>query len=82
MNHEPVKALEINTSMLFNLYFAKNTILTHFFFYFLIVVLYVSIPAVIAQIFNPIAELAILIGISRKETKPEIEIHPEANCRR
>ena len=34
------------------------------------------IPAVTAQIFNPIAELVISIGIPTKETKAEIEIHP------
>ena len=38
--------------------------------YFLIV------PAVIAQTFNPIAELVILIGIPIKEAKAEIEIDP------
>ena len=34
------------------------------------------IPAVIAQIFNPIAELVIPIGIPIKGAKTEIEIHP------
>ena len=81
MNHESVEALEINTSMLLNLFFAKNIILT-FFFYFLIVALCVLIPAVMAQIVNPIAELPIDIGIPSKEAKAEIEIHPETNCRR
>ena len=33
------------------------------------------IPAAIAQIFNPIAELLIPIGIPSKEAKAEIEIH-------
>ena len=33
-------------------------------------------PAAIAQIFNPIAELVIPIGMSSKEAKAEIEIHP------
>ena len=37
---------------------------------------YFLIPAVIAQIFNPIAELVISIGIPIKEAKAEIEIHP------
>ena len=82
MNHESVEALEINTSMLLNLFFAKNIILTCFFFYFLIVALCVLIPAVMAQIVNPIAELPINIGIPSKEAKAEIEIHPETNCRR
>ena len=60
--------------MLFNLDFANNTILLYFFF--LIINLYFLIPAVIAQIFNPIAELVIPIGIPTKEAKAEIEIHP------
>ena len=61
--------------MLFNLGFASNTILSCFFFLFLFVDLYFLIPAVIAQIFNPIAELVIPIGLPRKETKAEIEIN-------
>ena len=55
--------------MLFNLDFANNTILSCFFFFTLI-------SAVIAQIFNPIAELLTLIGILIKEAKAEIEKHP------
>ena len=66
---------KIKTSMLFNLNFAHNTILSCFFF-FLIIDLYFSIPAVIAQIFNPIAELVIPIGIPTKEAKAEMETHP------
>ena len=38
--------------------------------------LYFLIPAVITQIFNPIVELVIRIGIPIKEAKAEIEIHP------
>ena len=53
-----MKALEMKTSMLFNLVFAYNTILC-FFFFFLIIDLYFLIPAVTAQIFNPIAKLII-----------------------
>ena len=41
----------------------NNTILPCFFFFFLIIDLYFLIPAIIAQIFNPIAELAIPTGI-------------------
>ena len=33
-------------------------------------------PAAIAQIFNPIAELVIPIGIPSKETKTEIKTQP------
>ena len=59
------KALEINTSMLFDLDFAINTILSYF-----------LIPVVIAQSFYPIADLVIPIGIPSNEAKAEIEIHP------
>ena len=45
-------------------------------FFFIIIDLYFLIAAVIAQIFNPIAELVILIGIQTKEAKAEFEIHP------
>ena len=65
--------------MLFNLDFANNTIFTIlscFFFFFLIIDLYFLIPAVITQIFNPIVELAIPIGIPTKEAKAEMETHP------
>ena len=61
--------------MLINLDFANNTILSCFFFFFLIIDLYFLISAVIAQIFNLIAELVIPTGIPVKETKGEIEIH-------
>ena len=44
--------------------FANNTILSCF-----------LIPAAIAQIFNPIVELVIPIGISSKEAKTGIQIH-------
>ena len=62
--------------MLFNLDFANNTILSCFFFFFLIIDLYFLIPAVIAQIFNPIAELVIPKGIQSIEVKAETEMHP------
>ena len=57
------------TSMLFNLDFANKTILSWFFFIFIIIGLYFLVPAVIAQIFNPIAELLIPIGMPIKEEK-------------
>ena len=71
-----IKALVIKNSMLFNVDFAKNTILSGLFFFLLIIDLYFLIPAVIAQIFNHIAELVIPIGIPSKEAKSEIEIYP------
>ena len=66
---ESIKVLEIKSSMLFNLDFANNTILSCFFFFFLIIDLYFLTPAVIAQIFNPIAGLVIPIEIPTKEAK-------------
>ena len=63
--------------MLFNLDFANYTLLSCFMLlFFLIIDLYVLIPAAIAQIFNRIAELINLIGIPSKEVKAETEIHP------
>ena len=62
--------------MLFSLDFASNTILSCFFLFFLIIDLYILIPAVVRQVFNPIVELAIPIGIPTKEAKAEMETHP------
>ena len=70
-----IKVLEIKTSILFNLDFANNTILSIYFFFFLIINLYFLIPAVIAQIFNRIMELITPIAIPTKETKAEMETH-------
>ena len=44
--------------------------------FLLIIDVYFLIPAVIAQIFNPIAELVIPIGIPSKEEKGETETQP------
>ena len=60
--------------MLFNLDFANDAILSWFFF--LIIGWYFLIPAAITQSFNPIAELAIHMGIPSKVAKAEIEMHP------
>ena len=73
---ESIKALEIKTSMLFNLDFANKTILSWFFFFFLIIDLQFLIPAVTAQIFDSPVELVIPIGIPTKEAKAEMEAHP------
>ena len=56
---ETIKALEIKSSIVFNLVFANNTTLSCFFFFFLIDLCFL-IPAVIKVIFIAIAELAIL----------------------
>ena len=71
-----IKALEINTSMLFSLDFAKKYYFIMLFLFFLIIDLNFLIPAAIAQNFNPTAELVILIGIPSKEGKAEIDIYP------
>ena len=57
--------------MLFNLGFSNKTVLLCFFFFFLIIDLFFLTPTVIAQISNPIAELA----ISKQKAKPEVETH-------
>ena len=59
-----------------NLSFPNNTILSCFFFFFLIIDLYFLIPAEIAQIFNPTAELVIPTGTRTKEANAEIETQP------
>ena len=61
--------------MIFNFDFAINSMLSRFFFFFLIIDLYILNPAALAKILNPIAELAIPTGIPSKEAKAEIEIH-------
>ena len=47
-----------------------------FLFFFLIVDLYVLVPAVFEQIFNPIAKLVTPIGITTKVVKEEMETYP------
>ena len=61
--------------MLFNIVCANIIILLCFFFFFLIIDLYFLVAAVISQLFNPNAELAIPIGILTKEAKVAIETH-------
>ena len=73
---ESIKTLEIKDSILFNLDFAKSTILSCFLFFFLTNDLNFVVPAATAQIFNPIGELVIPIGISIKEAKEEMETYP------
>ena len=69
-----MKYLEIKISVLYNLVFANNTILSFFFFFFLNIGLYFLIPAIIVQILNFIAEVIVPIGIPSKEAIEEIEI--------
>ena len=71
-----IKALEIRTSIVFNLSFPNNTILSCFFFFFSIIDLYLFIPAVIAQIFNRTAELVRPTGTQTNQANAEIETQP------
>ena len=71
-----IKVLEIKTSMLFNSDFANNTILSYFFIFFLIIDFYFLILEAISQIFNPVSEFVIPVGIPTKEPKPKMEIDP------
>ena len=58
-NIESIKALEIKTSMLFNLVFTNNNTLSCFFLSSLFIDLYFLISAAITKSFNPIEVLAI-----------------------
>ena len=58
-----------------NLVFANNTILSNFFFFFLVINLHFLIPVVIPEFFIATEELIIPIGIPTKEAKPEMETH-------
>ena len=64
----------MKTVMLFNLVFPSKIILSCFFIFFLVINLYFTIPAAILKIFDPIAELAIPLGMPSKEAKVEVEI--------
>ena len=66
---ESNKDLEIKTSLLFKLDFVNSTILSCFFFFFLIIHLYFLIPAVITQISDPIAKLKFLQNYQLKKQK-------------
>ena len=55
--------------MQYKVVFANNATSSCFFFFFLIIDLYFLVLTIIAQIFNPIAELIIPSEISIKEAK-------------
>ena len=59
LKYESINAVEIRTSIVFNLFFPNNTILSCFFYIFLLIELYFLIPSVITQIFIPTEELVI-----------------------
>ena len=66
--YKSIKALEIKTSIVFNLGFSKYYFITSFRF---------LIPAVITPIFNPTAELTISTGRPINEANSGIEIQPQ-----
>ena len=68
------KALKIRASIVFNISSLNNTIFSCFFFFFAVTGF--LIPAVIAQIFIPIAELAMPAGTQTNEGNAEIETQP------
>ena len=70
---ESIKVLENKTSVLFN---SLAILFHHVSFSFISIDLYFLIVAVIAQMFNPIAEFVILIRMPIKEAKTETKIHP------
>ena len=57
--YESINAVEIRISIVFNLFFPNSTILSCFFYIFLLIELYFLIPSVITQIFIPTEELVI-----------------------
>ena len=71
-----MKDLEIRTSIVFNLSFPNNTILSCFLFFYFMIDLYFLIPAVIAQFLIPTADLLIPTGTPTNEENAEIEIQP------
>ena len=59
--------------MLFNLVFPNNTISSCVFLFFLIIDLDILISTVIAKMFNPTAELAMLVEIPTRKAKAEMK---------
>ena len=74
--YESIYEFEIRTSIVFNWYFPNNTIVSCSFLVFYIIDLYFLIPAVIAQIFIPTAELIIPTGIAIDEANAKIQLQP------
>ena len=73
-----IKALEINTCMLFNLDFGSNIVLSRFFFFLLIIDLNLLVLATTAQILDSIAELVVAIGIPKSKYR---NWNRSSNCR-
>ena len=64
--------------MVFNLVLVSNTILSCFFYFFLIIDLYLLILAVITEIFIVVAEILIPTETPTKDANKEIETHQVA----
>ena len=62
--------------IVFNFALAKTTILSCFFFFFLIINLYVLVSAVNVQIFISTEKLVIATGTPTNEANPETETQP------
>ena len=71
-----IKDLEIRTSIVSKLVFPNKTILLCFPFILWIIDLYFLIPAVIAQIFNPSAELVMPTGTQTNDANAAIATQP------
>ena len=78
MSRLRVWILGLRSNLVSNLAFPSNTILSCFFPFFFIIDLHFLIPAVIAQIFNSAADLAIPRGTTthKNEANAEIETQP------
>ena len=73
--HESIVTLEIKTLTVFNLFFPENDTLSCFFLFFLMIDLYLLIPAIIAQIFNHTAEFVMPTGTLTNEANTDIRTH-------
>ena len=71
--YESIGALEIKTSIIFDLVLADNSILSCFFFFFLIIYLHFLIPAVTVHIFIPTAEPKIPTGTPTNEANKKLK---------
>ena len=71
--YESIKALKFKTSIVFNLNFLDDTILSCFFFFFFMIGLYFLSPAVIAQIFIATSEIITPTGAATNEANAEIK---------
>ena len=72
---ESIKGLKKRPSIVFNLSFPYNTIISCFFFFF-IITLYLLIPANIEQTFIPTTELVIPTETETNHVNAEIETQP------